>query len=113
MDRSAFAVRVREAIPTPVRVAGWLLILGPLIAFLAERPGEGRQLRVVGQSLSVLGLGDGIVPLEFLTFTWLAVAVVFWGQAHARGLALGRKSSLVLVAALVTQAMLFLMISAA
>jgi hypothetical protein len=113
MEPSAAAIRVREAIPTTVRVAGWLLILGPLLAFIAERPDEGRQLRLVGQSLALLGLGDGIVPLEFLVFTWVAVAVVFWAQAHVRGSGLGRKSSLVVVAALVSQAMLFLMTRAA
>ena len=113
MERHTAAIRVTEAIPAPMRVAGWLVILGLLLALLAERPGEGRQLRLVGQSLAVLGLGDGIVPLEFLAFTWLAVALVFWGQAHSRGYGLGPRSSLVFLAALVSQGMLLLLTNAA
>ena len=113
MERHAAAVRVTEAIPTPARVAGWLMLVGPLLAFLAERPDEGRQPRLLGQSLAVLGLGDGIVPLEFLAFAWVVVALVFWGQAHARGYGLGRKSSLVFLAALASQAMLLPLTSAA
>ena len=110
MERSAIAVRMTEAIPTPIRVAGWLLIVAPLFAFLVDGPGENGQLRsLLGQGLSILGLGAGIAPLEFLALAWVAVALIFWGQAYVRGQTLGRKSTLVFVTALVSQAMLLLL----
>ena len=114
MERTAIAVRVTEAIPTPVRVVGWLLILGPVFAFVVDGPGPGGQLRsLVDQGLAILGLGGGIAPLEFLALTWVAVAVIFWGQSYLRGEGFGRKSGLVFVAALATQLMLLLLSSAA
>lgn len=114
MERSAAAVRVAEAIPTPVRVAGWLLILGPVFAFLVDGPGQNGQLRsMVGQALSVLGLGEGTAPLAFLALAWVAVALIFWGQAHSRGQGLGRKSALVFFTAILAQAGLLLLASSA
>ena len=114
MERTAVAVRVTEAIPTAVRVVGWMLIIGPVFAFLVDGPGPGGQLRsLVDQSLSILGLGAGFAPIEFLAFAWVAVAIVFWAQARTRGEGLGRKSSLVFVTALATQATLFLLSNSA
>jgi hypothetical protein len=110
MERTAVAVRVTEAIPTAVRVMGWLLVLGPVFAFIVDGPGSGGQLRsVVDQGLAVLGLGAGVAPLEFLAFAWVAVAIIFWAQARSRGEGLGRKSGLVFVIALATQATLFIL----
>ena len=110
MERTAVAVRVTEAIPTAVRVVGWMLIVGPVFALLVDGPGPGGQLRsLVDQWLAILGLGAGVAPLEFLAFAWVAVAIIFWAQARTRGEGLGRKSSLVFVAALATQATLFLL----
>ena len=114
MERTAVAVRVTEAIPTAVRVVGWVLIIGPVFAFLVDGPGPGGPLRsLVGQGLSVLGLGSGIAPVEFLAFAWVAVAIIFWAQARTRGEGLGRKSGLVFVAALATQATLFVLSNSA
>ena len=110
MERTAVAVRVTEAIPTAVRVVGWMLVIGPVFAFLVDGPGPGGQLRsFVDQWLAMLGLVTGVAPIEFLAFAWVAVAVIFWAQARTRGEGLGRKSSLVFVAALATQAILFLL----
>ena len=112
MERSAVAVRVTEAIPTGVRVVGWLLILGPVFAFIVDGPGPGGQLHaLVDQGLAILGLGVGVDPLGFLAFAWVAVAIIFWLQARTRGEGLGRKSSLVFVVALATQATLFILSS--
>ena len=92
MERTAAAVRMSEAIPTPVRVMGWMLIIGPVFALVVDGPGPGGQLRsLVDQGLAILGLGAGV------------------GRAHMRSDGLGRKSSLVFVASLATQAMLFLL----
>lgn len=114
MERTAVAVRVTEAIPAAVRVAGWLLILGPVFAFIVDGPGPGGLLRaLVDQWLAIVGLGAGIAPLEFLAFAWVAVAMIFWAQAHTRGEGLGRKSSLVLVIAFATQVTLFLLSNSA
>ena len=114
MERTAVAARVTEAIPTGVRVVGWLLILGPVFAFIVDGPGPGGQLRsLVDQGVAILGLGAGVAPLEFLAFAWVAVALIFWAQARMRGEGLGRKSSLVFVAALATQATLFVLSRAA
>ena len=110
MERTAAAVRMSEAIPTPVRVMGWMLIIGPVFALVVDGPGPGGQLRsLVDQGLAILGLGAGVAPLEFLAFARVAVALMFWGRAHMRSDGLGRKSSLVFVASLATQAMLFLL----
>jgi hypothetical protein len=110
MERSAIAVRMTEAIPTPVRVAGWTVIIVPLFAFLVDGPDQNGPLRTfLGQILSILGLGAGIAPLEFLALAWVAVALVFWAQAFVRGQTLGRKSTLVFVTALLTQGMLLLL----
>jgi hypothetical protein len=114
MERTAVAVRVTEAIPAAVRMVGWLLILGPAFVFIVDGPGPGGQLRsLVDQGFAVLGLGAGIAPLEFLAFAWVAVAMIFWAQAHIRGGGLGRKSSLVFVVALGTQVTLFLLSNSA
>ena len=110
MERTAVAVRVTEAIPAAVRVVGWVLIIGPVFTFLVDGPGPGGRLRsLVDQWLAILGLGAGIAPVEFLAFAWVAVAIIFWAQARTRGEGLGRKSSLVLVAAIATQVSLILL----
>jgi len=110
MERTAVAVRVTEAIPTAVRVVGWMLILGPVFAFIVDGPGRGGQLRsLIDQGLAFIGLGAGTAPLEFLAFAWVAVAIVFLAHARTRGEGPGRKSSLVFVVALATQATLFIL----
>jgi hypothetical protein len=114
MERSVAFVRVREAIPTPIRIVGWVLLLGPVLAILPEGTRSTLPLRsLIGEGLAILGLGAGIAPLEFFAFTWLAVAVVFWVQAYFRGQGLGPKSTIVFGTALVAQAMLFFVTSAA
>ena len=114
MERSAATVRITEAIPTPIRVIGWLLLIGPVLAFFVEGPGRGGQLAyLVGEGLAVLRLGAGVAPFEFLAFAWVAVALVFWGQAHSRGQTLGLKSGMVLFTALAAQALLLVLNSAA
>ena len=114
MERSAGAIRMTEAIPAPLRVAGWVLLPGPLLAMLPDGPGQGAQLRsLIDVGVEKLGLGAGFAPLQFLALAWVAVAVVFWAQARSRGEGLGRKSGLVLIAALSSQAMVVLLLRAA
>lgn len=112
MEHGIAAVRVREAIPGPLRVAGWLLLVGPLLAFFAGAPGVGGQLgSLVNQGLAVLGLGAGMAPLEFLAFAWVAIALVFWLQARSHGHGLGPRSALVFGTVLGTQAALLLLVT--
>jgi hypothetical protein len=114
MERSAAFVRVREAIPTPLRVVGWVLLLGPILGILPDGTPLTLQLRsIMGEGLAILGLGAGIAPLEFFAFTWLAVAMLFWVQASYRGQGLGPKSTIVFGTALAAQAILFVVTAAA
>ena len=114
MEQSAAAVRVTEAIPSPLRFAGWLLLLGPVLAFIPNGAGRGGQLRsLVDEGLGVLGLGTGIAPLEFFAFAWVAVAMLFWLQARSRGHGLGPRSSVVLTIALAGQVLIFLVTNTA
>ena len=111
VERSARALRVHEAIPAPVRVVGWLLLLGPVIGVAIDGRGRGAQLmNFISERLDVLGLGAGVAPLEFLAFAWVAVALIFWAQARARGETLGRKSGLVMTVSLATQALLLVVL---
>ncbi len=112
MEQGIAAVRVREAIPGPLRIAGWLLLVGPFLAFFASGPGMGGQLgSLIGQGLDVLGLGAGMAPLEFLAFAWVAIALIFCLQARSHGHGLGPKSALVFGTALGTQVALLLLIT--
>jgi hypothetical protein len=78
---------------------------------MAGRPGRGGQLAwMVRERLQLLGLGSGVEPLAFLTFAWVAVALMFWGHARSRGDGLGRKSGAVVVAAVAAQLMLVVLL---
>jgi hypothetical protein len=114
MEQGVAAVRIREAIPGPVRIAGWMLLVAPLLAFFAGGPGAGGQLgSLIGQGLEVLGLGAGMAPLEFLAFAWVAIALIFWLRARSSGHGLGPKSAVVFGTALGTQAVLLALLNSA
>jgi hypothetical protein len=110
IEQGIVAVRVKEAIPGPIRMAGWLLLLAPLLAFFAGGTGKGGQLgSLVSQGLVKLGLGAGLAPLEFLAFAWVAIAMICWLQARSHGNGLGPRSALVFGTALGTQVALLLL----
>lgn len=113
MEQSVAAVRVREAIPGPIRMAGWVMLLAPLLGFFASGTKGGQIGSVLSQGLEVLGLGAGLAPLEFLAFAWVAIAMICWLQARSHGQRLGPRSALVFGAALATQAALLVLTSTA
>lgn len=113
MERSATAVRMQEAIPTPVRFAGWILLIVPALAIMPRELQSTQLVRsFLDENLATLGLGTGIAPLEFFAFAWLAVGLVFFLQAYFSGQRLGPKSTMIFGTAVAAQALFFLFTAA-
>lgn len=107
MERSAAAVRMQEAIPTPLRFAGWVLLIVPALAIMPQELQSTQLVRTfLDENLATLGLGTGIAPLEFFAFAWLVVGLVFFLQAYFSGQRLGPKSTMIFGTAVVAQAVM-------